>query len=207
MRPSAKWTAVRSPAASRSSCTRLTHFSFGPPFESGKLGGSGCDATATSSAFRKDSFRTTRPSPASLTRSPARTSPVANEHASANANSNEPILFLFISTPIEHWPNREQHSRKPDREGGRHVMGNDECGMMNYELYSIHHSAFITHHFRRALPHGRASAQPLLTVHFLLCRGGGGGRPSGRLARRRAARLSGAGGSPSVAARRPRASL
>ena len=107
MRPSAKRTAVRWPAASRSSCTRLAHFAFGPSsFESGKLGGSFCEATATSNEFRKDSFRTTSTSPASLTRSPPAltpppTSPTANEHANTHANSNEPILILLTSILIK----------------------------------------------------------------------------------------------------------
>src|SRR5215207_106451 len=69
MRPSAKRTPVRVPPAAGRSWTRLSHFFPSPPFARGKLGGSGLDATATSSEFRNSSLNTTTTSPAGLTRS------------------------------------------------------------------------------------------------------------------------------------------
>src|SRR5215212_8800176 len=94
MRPSAKRTAVRVPCASGRSCTRLSHFFPSPPFASGKLGGTGRDATATSSEFRNSSLSTTTTSPAGLTRSARAAGEGVDESANRAPSST---AYAFIS--------------------------------------------------------------------------------------------------------------
>src|ERR1700749_2564146 len=94
MRPSAKRTPVRVPCASGRSCTRLSHFFPSPPLARGKLGGSGRDATATSSEFKNSSLNTTTTSPAGLTRSARATD--NDEDESANQTLSR-MANVFIS--------------------------------------------------------------------------------------------------------------
>src|SRR5215208_1603033 len=94
MRPSTRRTPVRVPSASGRSCTRLSHFFPSPPFDRGKLGGSGRDATATSREFRNSSLNTTTTSPAGLTRSARAGAGAGAESADQTLSS---ITKVFIS--------------------------------------------------------------------------------------------------------------
>src|SRR3954471_10271767 len=94
MRPSEKCTPVLAPPASGRSCTRLSHFFPSPPFERGKLGGSGREATATSSEFKNSSLNTTTTSPAGLTRSARATPDDENVKRTLSSMAN-----VFISEP------------------------------------------------------------------------------------------------------------
>src|ERR1044071_5432145 len=96
MRPSTKRTAVRTPADSGRSWTRLWHFPFPSPFDSGKLGGSGREATATSSEFRNSSVSTTPTSPACVTRSARAAAGALKLNARTN---NKRKAFIIRSEP------------------------------------------------------------------------------------------------------------
>src|SRR5215207_3971309 len=87
MRPPAKRTPVRVPSASGRSWTRLSHFFPPPPFDRGKLGGSGREATATSREFRNSSLNTTTTSPAGLTRSARAGADAGDESADRTLSS------------------------------------------------------------------------------------------------------------------------
>src|SRR5215217_2750971 len=96
MRPPAKRTPVRVPSASGRSWTRLSHFFPSPPFDRGKLGGSGREATATSREFRNSSLNTTTTSPAGLTRSARATRDGGDENVNETLSS---MTNAFISEP------------------------------------------------------------------------------------------------------------
>src|SRR5829696_1994977 len=169
MRPSAKRTPVRVPSASGRSWTRLSHFFPSPPFDKGKLGGSGLDATATSREFRNSSLNTTTTSPAGLTRSARADAGAGVESADKTLSS---MTNAFISEPAaddvveaeeadaaafpvddgEDGDLRGAVLHQP--EGGvREQVGRDDDGLARHDARGRQPRGFFEPHARKARAH------------------------------------------------------